>query len=492
MNTHRQSINFRLFLVLLTILAILAIRLPFLSKPLTGEEGTHAMLIVQSPSSDALILGAKEKESLNSCLTLIAHIGGRDIFVRPSRNLAPYCFLNKALNPIASPFYRALTSFEDKTKFARSIFLGISALGYLALVGICFLSSCNLRGTSMVLPFLILLYASSTVLSVGSSIQPQLDGSLGVGLLGISFFLVALDAAFVLRTQISIALIFLAGYLVAFCKNEWPLALAASILVCLVLRTIMIVWIKNGRGSKNSFSIPIKLLFLVLGLGAGMLTCFLISPNDYLSGYRLMQSIGSQKYSPLTLIAIFRDLLHPLGILILIAILMTLLNLKEQLHHNFLLLIYLVFAVGITVGFISSGWLGDGFPRYFAPPMLLVAGYIAAVLPTLFDGKKLYITSLCILIIGLGIVQNFRILNVYRETSISITVPGDTNWIKNEIVSVAEKSLSNPNQVFIVHSAVRYYFPNTQFVAMDYGNELAAQDILNMINNPRLELVGRK
>jgi hypothetical protein len=485
-----QGICLRLFLALLTIVSILAIRIPFLDKPLTGEEGMHAMLLVQSPSSNDLFLGTKEKESLNSCLTLIGNIDGRDIFVRPGRNLAPYCFFNKGIKPIVSPFFRDQASFEDKTIFARSIFLSISTLGYLALVGVCFMGSLRLRGISIVLPFLILLYAASTVLSVGSSIQPQLDGSLGVSLLGFSFFLVALDSAYLFRVQISIALIFLAGYLAAFCKNEWPLALAGSILVCLTLRLIMMFWIKKDQNSKNSFNIPIKLLFLVLGLGAGMLTCFLISPNDYLSGYKLMQSIGSQKYSPTTLMAIFRDLLNPLGILLLIAISMTLLSLKVQLHRNFILLVYLVFAAGIGVGFISSGWLGDGFPRYFAPSMLLVAGYIAAVLPTLFDDKKPYLTAICIAIIGLGLVQNFRILNVYREATISITVPGDTNWIKNDIVLVSERSQANPNQVFIAHSSVIYYFPKTQFVSMDYG-ESGAREILKIINDPRLELVGR-
>jgi hypothetical protein len=221
-----------------------------------------------------------------------------------------------------------------------------------------------------------------------------------------------------------------------------------------------------------------------------MLTCLIISPGDYLSGYKLMQSIGSQNNSPVTLITIFRDLLNPLGLLICISVLMTLINFREQLNHNFFLLIYMVFAVGIGVGFISSGWLGDGFPRYFAPPMLLVAGYIAAVLPTLFDRKKSYLAIICIAVIGLGIVQNFRILNVYREATISITVPGDTNWIKNDIVLAAKRSLDNPNQVFITHSSVRYYFPRTQFVSMDYGAS-GAQDVLKMINKPHLEIVGR-
>ena len=490
MPIDKRSILVGLVLSLVTIIVIIAIRLPFLSKPLTGEEGTHTMLLMQHFSSGALILGEHENDDLNSCLTLIGHVDGRDIFVRPSRNLMPYCFINRVVSPIASVFYDDRDNFELKTIFARAVFLSISVFGYFALSCVCLIASLRMGGVLKAFPFLLLLYASSTVLAVGSSIQPQLDGSIGVLLLGISFLLITLDASYNFNSKISFLLIFSAGFLISLCKNEWPIALLISVIIILLAKPLLKLLNFSNKTTWIAVDEKRRLQILILWILAGIITCIFLSPSDYFSGYKLMRAIGDQHYSPWKLIETYQDLLKPLGILMLMSGFLAALNFKQLFSKNILISVYLVFACGVVIGFINSGWLGDSFPRYFAPPLLLIAGYCIVTLSQLSKMRQWLAAIFCIPILFWGVWKNMQILNVYAQSSISITVPGDTNWIKNDILSVAQRSRENPNAVFIAHSSVRYYFPGAQFVSMDYG-ESGAKEILKLMNRSDLELIKR-
>jgi hypothetical protein len=151
--------------------------------------------------------------------------------------------------------------------------------------------------------------------------------------------------------------------------------------------------------------------------------------------------------------------------------------------------VYFIFSIGVIIGFVHSGWLGDSFPRYFAPPLLLIASYGAASLAYVSDRKKLIAFIFCFPFLIWGIHQNLKILNVYYQSSISITVPGDTNWITNEILGAEKGSRENPNLVFITQSSIRYYFPKTQFVSKDYG-ESGAKEILKIMNRTDLKLLN--
>jgi len=466
----------RLAICLLSIITVIAIRIPFLDKVLSGEEGSHAALIVKKVDGTEIILGTPGPAYINSCLPLVGHIDGKDILANPSRNIMPYCILNKVIQPFAGSIWQRLESFRDKTIFARTIFLGIASIGFISCVLVCFLVSFKLHGIAILIPYLLLLYASSTPFLVGASIQPQLDGTIGLALLCTSFLLMYIASQNYIRGKGRYALFLLSGILLALCKNEWPLAFIASIFGLLALNYLLQMIGQHYRKlSFLSFSfekikiteITILCIGMVIGVGASIA----LSSSDYFSGFHLMNSVEKRNYSSLALLKNYQEILLPLGGLIMTGALFTIVSLYKNTYTRvFLPLVYFVFAINIALGFIWSGWLGDGFPRYYAPPTMLVTLFIITLLPLVANKINTTISIASILFLGFLIFGNTKALAIYLKNSISITVPGDTNWIESDLKKASKISNEDPNAISMTHSSIYIYFPTTNFISRDLGD----------------------
>jgi hypothetical protein len=489
------SLTLRLIVCLLAFVSIITIRIPFLDKVLSGEEGSHAALIVKQFEGSEIILGNPGPSYVNSCLLVVGHINGSDILTHPSRNIMPYCIINKFIQPLALPVFKKIDSFETKTVYARSIFLLIASIGFISCLMVCFLVSLRLSGISILIPYLIIFYASSSPLLVGASIQPQLDGTIGVALISLSFLFMYIASQKFFKGNICYTLLFFSGLLLAICKNEWPLAFIASLIGFLILYFLARKINVSNKKFTNTF-LPIEkvqnseLSTLLIGLLIGIGLSVAISPSDYLSGFSLMSNIEKGNHSSLALVKNYQDALFPLGGLFISGILLTIVNLYRPLSATPLLpLIYFIFAANIALGFISSGWIGDGFPRYYAPPILLMALYLIFLLPQTTNKLGVLFVISAIIILVILSYNNLKSLEIYRKNSISITVPGDTNWIKSDLDKAAKAYLLDPNTVSISHSSVYYYFPAVNFISRDLGDENIAISLVRKYGTEKSRLV---
>jgi len=205
-------------------LAVVAYRLPFLSNVLIGEEGTHAYLV----------LGPRPVINGDDALFL-ARLDGKDILLFVDRNVLIYQFLDVVgrgigqILPSCREFTMACVSLHARFPFL-AIFLGGLAVAFLGVRRHLAFD----RPWMLAAQMLVFLYLCTTPLLVGGSIQPQIDGALGV-------LIVATAAALLLsvqehdKTYRTVAAAFLAGMAGALGKNEWAIALAASAGTVIVL-----------------------------------------------------------------------------------------------------------------------------------------------------------------------------------------------------------------------------------------------------------------
>ena len=465
-------------------LLMIALRVPFLHQPLIGEEGMFAMIVsgYQSPA-------IKATDDLSSridqnCLLVFGHIDETgDTLGRPGRNIAPYCFLGLVVKPFIAPLNVASRDFDVKSGLIRSVFLALSSVGFLSLCFLSYLVSLRLSGYKVLLPFLVLLYFTTTHLAIGSSIQPQLDGAFGFLLLSNATLLIYLGSRPSTPYWSKLPLNFLAGFLVALCKNEWPLTLLVSVVLvyCIMFAYRAILSYRGISEDRNQNSLNLLVgIGLILGCLSGMGFCYLFSPNDYLAGFGLMKNIHGSRGSHLKIffqtLRFNYQILTPIIVMLILGLWCIWKNWKYLMNQEIGLLILYVLSFGILVGFMQSGWGGDGFPRYYLPPLLLSGVFLITQIPSVLPESTTSIVLKSVFgIFGLAIVFNYGSLLTKFERGESLTVPGNYVDVKNALIGAAAINKKDPYGVMVHQVGLRFYFPGTNFIAIDLGREGALQ-----------------
>lgn len=476
-------------LLFVTLVLFIACRAPLLEKTLAGEEGNFAMLLVGTAQSPTISIIQADNQNLDQCLLTMGQINGTSILARPGKNLIPYCLIGVPFQYFFNSFDLSHKSFNQKTILARSSYFSIALLGYMLMMLMCYQISNQMKPAYIIMPYLVFWFGTTNVVSIGSSIQPQLDGSVGVLFFCTSFYLTYLATNKATKDLMQYCLLLLAGLIISLGKIEWTI----SFILSLGFASIAVLTINLLRKNNylNSLKVSIKLRTLVtpLFLGAILGSClsYIFSPQDYLYAIDVMNSVANQKYSSWNLIVLFQDLLRPIAILYGVAIIITMLNFKDFfLKESFFIGgIYFLFSVIVIFGFIYGAWIGDAFPRHYAPSTIIVTVYIIVLMPSTASKLPKYTKILIIALLAWGLLKNIAILDVYRNTSISITVPGDTNWLKNNLVSTNKLSESNPDKVYLADPSINYYFKGTNFISKDYGFE-GARELMKNYNNKTL------
>lgn len=474
-----STISSKVLLALAAFMLCIAMRAPFLAQPLAGEEGMFAALVTgyKAPQVASLIPAFAEKIDQH-CLLLIAHIDvAGDIVMRPSRNIAPYCFLGFVVKPAVGFFDLASLDFDQKSTLIRSVFLVLSGIGVLSLCILSLLIAFSLSGFQATAPFLVLLAFTAAPLAVGASIQPQLDGAFGFLLLSNVVLLVYLGSKKSIFPPYQFAFNFLGGFLIAFCKNEWPLTLLASVIGVFSLQFFCRLLKLRSLGPQPRLLDATYLTIgvaLVIGCLVGMATCYWFSPGDYVSGFDLMKNINGSQVSHLKIL--FKSLyfnfeiLAPLLVALFAGAWCVYINRYELLGPQIGLLILYFWSWGVMVGFLQSGWGGDGFPRYFLPSLLVAGAFIITQLPSLFlHSKNNFIIPVFIITAVIMAAFNYdRLINKYTAGE-SITVPGNYIETKNSLIGAAATGRRDPFGVLAHKTALSLYFPGTNFIATDIG-----------------------
>ena len=354
----RQSYWLRFALAALLLVLVAATRLPFIADVLTGEEGEFAALVLNDPPTSALDPDHLPREIAGS-------IDGRLILSSFHRTVMPYIVLERLGRLFAPGHALGRLPAEKLTVAARLPFAVIFLLGSAGLIALTIqtaTSVCKHSSPALAIaPLTITFWSLTSPLAVGASIQPQLDGSAGVLLLGTATILLALGN---IESWSARGRFFAAGALAGLGKHEWALAFAAAALGAAFIS----LWLSSTRRNAGS---AFAAFFIGLVLAVA-LSCA-ISPADYREGFAVMAAFyaktGGHLWAlerpqwPLTL---------PVVALILIDGAFLVIVLRPVLREAPGLLLAYLGATAIAVGYAISGWSGDGLPRYFAPPLVML------------------------------------------------------------------------------------------------------------------------
>lgn len=408
------------------IFALMASRLPFMENVLIGEEGSHAHFVLLPPSAKSAEDGLPK--------LLVGEIGGKPVHDFIERTIVPYWILENVAVHLAPKIDIRSATDETKAAAARTPFLVLFAIGAAGLIALA--SRAGLAASTIVV-FILL-----TPLAVGGSIQPQVDGGLGVALLGLAATLMIAGD----RRQPS-ALYAVAGFLCGLGKHEWAAAFAIAALIAMVI----------GRSLRG------PLLRFLIALVAASVLSFAISPINYIGGFNVMTRIYAATAWRATLFDQMQ-LLAP--VLVMGALAAALLFSRRDWRARQSSIALFGAATIIMIGYGVSGWRGDGFPRYYAPALVLYA--FVSVSEIAAAGNRLRGAIVALMLVGGGV--EIAQLTSLKQRGVSIT-SGYGSSLQAQRAAYARDAATAKEQHAIVLSgaAMWLYHPGTEYISADYG-----------------------
>lgn len=433
------------FLVLLLIL----VRVPFLNDTLCGEEGEFAFLVASPvPSADLSHAGVPRG--------LIANIGEQKYFSSFSRTIMPYVILENVVGSITRPMkIMALKNPDDRAIAVHLIFLSLFLLGSLGAIWIT---------SARTLPVILgVVWTLTTPLAIGASIQPQLDGSVGVLLLG--------SAAFLLSTTKQPALLVAAGILVGLGKHEWALAFFVAAVLVIFIKIIVVKNFDND------------IMFFLFGLAASVSISIMASYDDYVAGFGVMRNFYGEE-SPLYLARKNYQYLAPTAFVIIACGILILIKFWRILADESLILMLFMSGAAILSGFALSGHNPD-LPRYFAPALIIgiyvFLNLLSKRLVPIVGGSILYV------VLAGGFIFNGQYLISVFSKNKSVTTCATTmpNLIQQRIIYDEAINQNKKNQIPVISSGIWLYYPESSFieesVARAGGEQIMKQNKLENI-----------
>lgn len=438
---------------LVVTLALIASRLPFLSNTLLGEEGMFAALVLNPTPPSAEVANRLPQQ-------LVAQIDGQRIYSSFEHPIVPYLIMERGVGVLGRAAHALDGSFAFRSAVARGCYLALFTIGVLGLIWLAAAKLTEHTGPAFVNPALVI-YVLTTPLLLGASIQPQVDGSVGVMLIGFAaFILVAWQG----RSRETAAFL-VAGILIGLGRIEWALAFAVAALAVLAAQVMLV-----ARAPRY---LP---LVFVVGLAAGSALSYLTSPADYLSGVDVMRRISATSNGSLEAARQQRPLMTPALILAAAAVGFGAPRLRKLLTDASGALILGLGGVGVIVGFAASNWSGDGFPRYYAPALVALA-YAVVDLARRVDWSSLGRIA-AVLLILVGLVSNARFARDRLQQDVSIsTYPGMSLASVRAQMAESARMASSEHAIPLEHSSFSIYYPGLSFVSRDLGLD-GAKDLL--------------
>lgn len=285
-------------------------------------------------------------------------------------------------------------------------------------------------------------WALSTPLAVGASIQPQLDGSVGVLLLGLS--------AFLLSTKKHPTLLVCAGILAGLGKHEWSLAFFVA--------AVLVIFIKLV-GEK---SVDKNIILFLIGLAAGVGISLTASTSDYLAGFSVMRSFYGEE-SPLYLARKNYQYLAPTALVLISCGVLILINFGKILVDDSLNFMLFLSGAAILCGFALSGHNPD-LPRYFAPA-LVIGVYVFLNLRSFGSAPKVY-NSILYLALLCGFIFNAQYLISRFSNDLSVTTCATTMPDLNQQRRIYDETINQnlKNKIPVISSGIWLYYPDIFFI----------------------------
>jgi hypothetical protein len=397
----------KILLAAALLVLIAVVRMPFIGNVLAGEEGDFAALVLDDvPTSVASDTHLPRDQ--------IGFIDGKPVLTSFHRTVMPYIILERLGRALAVRHALGRLPAEQLTVAARLPFAIIFLLGIVGLIGLTVeaAASPSQRPTlaANLAPLSLTLWALTTPLAVGSSIEPQIDGSVGVLLLGTAASLLVIGD---IERGTALWRFLVAGLLAGLGKHEWALAFGAAALGTL-LAVLLFSSLRRGTA--------LALAAFFIALAAGVALSYAASPADYRNGFGIMESFYSRTGGHLWALEP-PQLPFTLPVVALVAAdgIFLALVLRPVLRTAPGLLLAYLGAGAITVGYIVSGWPGDFFPRYFTPPLIISTIVFAALWLRFKDriGPAIGWTVVAGAVLGLG--TNYLFLSRTYDSKVALT-----------------------------------------------------------------------
>lgn len=397
----------KITLAVALLVVIAAVRPPFIGNILAGEESDFAVLLLNDVPLSTLNDQHLPRDQ-------VGFIDGKPELTSFHRTAMPYVILER-LGRLFAP-HDAIGRWppEKLTIAARLPFAIIFLLGCAGLIALTVeAAACASKRLSLgltIAPLSAAVWALTTPLAVGASLQPQIDGSVGILLLGTAAAVLAVGDV---EQNPGYWRFLTAGVLTGLGKHEWALAFAvaaaATWLFALVLST---EWRRIG----------VLVAVFLLGLALAVALSYAIAPLDYRQGFYVMEAFygitGGHLWAiepgqwPFTM---------PVLALVVIDGLFLLIVLRPLLRAAPGLLLAYMAAGAITAGYTVSGWPADLFPRYFAPPLIICTIVFAALWLRFKDAIAPTAGWIVVVAAVLGLGANAVTLVRYHDRNVSLT-----------------------------------------------------------------------
>ena len=348
------------------LLVVIAVaRLPFIGNVLAGEEGDFAALVLDDVPTSVVSDTHLPRDQ-------IGFIDGKPVLTSFHRTIMPYIILERLGRAFAVHHVLGRLPAEQLTVAARLPFAIIFLLGSAGLIVLTVraASSTSQRPAlaAAIAPLGVALWSLTTPLAVGASIEPQVDGSVGVLLLGTAASLLVTGD---IEHRMTRWRFLVAGLLAGLGKHEWALAFAAAAIGAFLITSL---FSPLRRQTALAFAI------FFIGLAVAVALSYAVSPADYRNGFGVMESFYSRTGGHLWALEP-PQLPFTMPVVVLVAVdgLFLTVLLRRLLRTAPGLLLAYMGAAAITIGYIVSGWPGDFFPRYFTPPLIVSAIVFAAL-----------------------------------------------------------------------------------------------------------------
>ena len=451
-----QSFHFKFALAAALLVLIAVVRLPFIGNVLAGEEGDFATLVLSDVPTSAMSPDHLPRD-------MIGYIDGKPVLSTFHRTVMPYIILERLGRLFAPRHALGRLPPEEISIAARLPFAVIFLLGIAGLIGLTVLAATaatkRASAAAAVAPLSVALWSLTTPLAVGASIYPQVDGSAGVLLLGISATLLAVGDVEGTGARWRFLA---AGVLAGLGKHEWALAFAAATLGAAAISFIL-----------SSTRRPAGLAFVAffVGLALAVALSYGISPKDYRDGFRVMATYysitGGQLWAleppqwPFTL---------PVVALIVMDGALLAMVLRPVVRTAPGLLLAYLGAGAITAGYVISGWPGDNFPRYFAPPLIILAIVLVASWLRFKDSVAPAAGWALIAVAAIGLVANYQYLSGSYDRAVSVTeMPGTPLARLAQDYAAAAKLARDTHGIVFTFPPTWIYYPGTNFISAALG-----------------------
>lgn len=439
-------------------LLIVLVPLPFLSNLLISEEGMFAYLVVKN--------GKTEITSTRDAI-LIGRENGVDRMEAPRHPIMPYWVMINILRPFSGETNFGALSIDEKSRKARLPFYILYVLAWIVLVSTAAWIWRQKPFKALLFPLGLLLFVGTWRLTVGGSVQTYYDGNYGV-LLTVLCAAGLILASRAEKLKTCWFLLFGSGFLAALGKNEWALAFLAAIIGTAVIRWLY-YRLASEKEDIKAYSKEFRLLGLALvsGILTGSAVHYLIDPFNYVQGFSVMVSFGIK--SPASWSDAFTQRIGwiwPLAILTALAVPMVLKDFKRLLNVRFPQMVLLLWGIAMTCGFMIPPHMGDGFPRYFCPPLFALTAFILARGQHKENSGLPWKTALITGIAFLGLTV-FNLGHLYRchDKKLSIgTVPGRSLIKHRSMFKQQYIKYRRDGKARKVEAALGYYFPEMDFI----------------------------